>query len=74
MTKIFKTVIRVEVLSEGPYDYECLETLAYDVMFGDCSGKIDVGESKELTDDEARQACREHGTDPEFFWPAAESD
>ena len=65
---VYKTVITVEVLSDGPYEFQGIKQLAHDVVEGDCSGYVDDGESIELTQEKAIAECGRHSTDPEWFF------
>jgi len=65
--KFYKTVITVEVLSEGPYEFVSLRQVVDDITDGDCSGKIEDGESVELSREDFVAACEAQGSDPEFF-------
>lgn len=68
--KIYRTVIRFEVLSEtpfeGPFDLKQLHYLTYD---GDMSGQFLDNEvtNEELTGTQAVDVIRGQGSDPEFF-------
>lgn len=70
--KVYKTVIQVEILSEGPYRSELpidkiLSSIEYDGAFGHNSNFITVIEEKELSQKELELECAKHGTDPTFF-------
>jgi hypothetical protein len=67
MTKYYKTIIQVEVLSEDPYEYLGLKELQYDITDGGCSGKTTVISSETLTGKQMARALKEQGSDPEFF-------
>jgi hypothetical protein len=62
-----KTVIKVTVLSEEPYDNTDIHQLAYDISDGDCSGEVRIVSSKILTGRQAVKALQAQGSDPEFF-------
>ena len=55
MKKFFKTIVRIEVLSEGtPWEGD-IEALVYDITDGDCSGAFLDPEIKELTAEEMQK-------------------
>ncbi len=67
MIKFYKTIVRVEILHEGGYEFDDLKDLHNDITHGDCSGNI-VEESVEaLTKEELAFECGRHGTNLEFF-------
>lgn len=67
-TGIFRTLIIVEVLSEGPYEYEGLDVLGHDIVDGDCSGRVWTHSSLEYkTKEGVARALRKQGSDPEFL-------
>jgi len=67
MPKYYKTIIKVEVLSEGKYNPEDLEQVHMDITDGDCSGKWDIESSTKLTSKQAAKALIAQGSAPEFF-------
>jgi len=65
---MYKTTIKVVILSEEEYEGNDLETINYDIMEGHCSGQLfDVKRNVKLTDKEMAEALQEQGSDPEFF-------
>jgi phosphopantothenate synthetase len=63
-----KTVIEVEVLSNGFYDNpNDLKNVAHDITFGDCSGSIKVSKRESLTKQEMHDALINQGSDPSFL-------
>jgi len=62
-----KTVIKVTVLSEEPYDNTDIDQLAHDITDGDCSGDVEIVSSKVLTGRQAAKALQGQGSDPDFF-------
>ena len=67
--KFYKTVIRVEVLSE---DYPISEDLSlaeihHAITEGDCSGVCAFDPPRQLTGAEAAEELMEQGSDPGFF-------
>ena len=68
MSKFYKTVVRVEILHEGGYEFDDLQDIHNDITHGNCSGDI-VEESVEtLTELQLAFECGKHGTDLEFFF------
>ncbi len=65
--KFYRTLIQVEVVSEGPYDPQSIEQLRDDIINGDCSGKWEVVESEEVSGKEVVALCATHETEPSFF-------
>ena len=67
----YRTKVTIDVLSHKPFGgFESLSDLDYEITYGSCSGKVTIGESKELTHRQLINACNEHGTDPGFFLEA----
>lgn len=62
-----KTVIEVVVLSEGPYDPESLEDVAYDIVNGDCSGGWTITETEELNEAQVAEELKKQDSDPSFL-------
>ena len=68
--KFYKTVIQVEILSEGMFETPCdklLSTIEYDGNLGATSNHIKVISEKEITEKQLKRACTKHGTDSTFF-------
>ncbi len=65
--KFYKTVITVEVLSESPYKETNLETIAFDIKDGECSGNVNITSEEELTSKQMVDALKNQGSDTEFF-------
>jgi hypothetical protein len=65
--KFYRTIIEVEVLSEDPYQPNSLEDVAYDIVYGDCSGAWRVVKQKELNEQDTVEALINQGSDPSFF-------
>jgi hypothetical protein len=64
----YRTVLKVEILSETPYNETSLEQVAYDINEGDQVGKITTEiSSEELNGKEAAAALSDAGSEPEFF-------
>ena len=64
---IYKTVIRVEVLSDGPYEWDTLNDVYRDSLVGGVSEISETESSVRLTTEEATAECDKHHTGPEFF-------
>lgn len=69
-----RTLILVEVLSNGPYEFMGHEQLAHDVVEGDCSGRILSTVSVPVSDAEVGRLLIAHGSDPDFLACGAEED
>lgn len=63
----YRTVIQVEILSDGPYEFSSLEDTAQDVMNGDCSGKVEVISSEEVSKKEMAKLLEAQDSDPAFL-------
>jgi hypothetical protein len=63
----YRTVIQVEILSDGPYEFSSLEDTAQDVMNGDCSGKVEVISSEEVSKKEMAKLLESQESDPSFL-------
>jgi hypothetical protein len=68
----YKQVIKVVVLSEGydgggPPNWQRLEDVARDIIYGDCSGEWHVDETVELTPKQVAEELMKQGSDPGFF-------
>jgi hypothetical protein len=66
---IYKSVLRVEILSEEPLpDSVSLDTVNYQITDGDWSGALDwEWHNAELHGAEGAKALMNQGSDPEFF-------
>jgi len=67
--KFFKTVLKVEILSENkPIDDTLsLSEIAYEITEGGCSGKVETEMAVKLSGKEMAQALQAQASDPEFF-------
>lgn len=66
--KFYKTVYKIEVLSEEPMGYcESLSNIEYEITEGQCSGIFTEEEIIELTPQEMVVELESQGSDPEFF-------
>jgi len=64
----FKTIIQVEVLSEGgPVDDLSLKEIAHEIYEGDCVGASSLISKQELTGKECAEELCQMGSEPEFF-------
>lgn len=66
-TGLFKTVYRVEVLTNGEYLTTDINQIAYDVIEGEASGNVILIGSAEISEENMSQELREQGTDPSFL-------
>lgn len=65
--KFYKTRIVLEVLSEGPLEWDSLEGLVADITDGPYSGDVVEETSTELSRKEMAQALRDQRSDPDFL-------
>lgn len=65
--KYYKTEYRVIVLSEEPYNETKMDKIHYDIMYGECSGKLTQVSTEEVSEDEMAMLLMEQGSDPGFF-------
>lgn len=66
--KFFKTIIRVEVLSEGgPVNDLSLKEIAHEIYYGDCVGTSEVISTKEISPSDCAEELCKMGSEPEFF-------
>jgi hypothetical protein len=67
--KFYRTVIKVEVLSEGPIpNGMSLDKVNFHIVEGDCSGKVEwTVTNDEINGHVAAMLLREQGSDPGFF-------
>jgi hypothetical protein len=63
----YRTVFRIEVLSEEPYEYNGLEQLGVDISTGDCSGKVTEEINEKINGETAARLLLEQGSEPSFF-------
>lgn len=67
--KLYKSVLRVEILSEEPFpESVSLEDVKYEITDGHCSGILNwETHNSEIVGAEASKEVLNQGTDPEFF-------
>ncbi len=65
--KYYRTVYRVEVLSEEPVSTVDLGELRYLITDGDCSGEVDIIASSQVTHNNMVELLLEQGSDPPFL-------
>ena len=65
--KFYKTILRVEILSEDLYDFNDLSDIHESITYGNCSGKVHVVAEKELNGKQMADELRNQDSDPEFF-------
>jgi hypothetical protein len=62
-----KTVLRVEVLSYGEWDWETLADVAHSITEGDCSGEVVMDSVEFLSEEDTARALIAQGSDPSFL-------
>ena len=62
-----RTTIVVEILHEGPLEWDDLAGVHNVITYGDCSGKVWEEKPERLSDDTFIAACEDQGSDPAFF-------
>lgn len=68
MPTYHRTIIRVEVLSEGPYEFDGdLAKIHDDITDGDCSGTAHVEKTEEVDGPTMTRLLIAQGSDPGFF-------
>jgi hypothetical protein len=68
-------VIKIEVLSEDPYEGTTLEEVAYDITDGHCSGELsDEVRNQEVTGPEMVKLLNAQGSDPGFMLLSDDGD
>lgn len=65
-TNFYKTIIQIEVLSEGRFEWDSLEDISMRIL-DDCSGKITEISNKKISAKEAAKELISHNSDPAFF-------
>jgi hypothetical protein len=66
--KFYKSIIEITVLSEDkPVESLDLLDINYLITFGDCSGKVEIKEEKEVSPQEMARLLIEQSSEPEFF-------
>jgi hypothetical protein len=65
--KFYKTLVTVEVLHEGPIEFDDLKELSNMINSGDCSGQFKVMAAEPLTPKQMAEECLKQQSDPEFF-------
>lgn len=65
----YRTVIKVEVLSESPLDADMvsLDDISYFITFGNCSGLVTQESAEEVDAPTMARLLLAQGSDPEFF-------
>jgi hypothetical protein len=64
----FKTVIQIEILSEGgPVDDLSLKEIAHEIYEGECVGTFEIVSVKEISGKECADGLHEMGSEPDFF-------
>lgn len=66
--KFYKTIVKVEILSEEPFQWDTLEDVNYAITtHGGCSGVAEDKGTKILNGKQIASALLKQGSDPEFF-------
>lgn len=68
--KFYRTIVKVEVLSEAPIDSDLLEylpSLHSLISTCDCSGQVSAEDPQELNGKEAADALISQASEPGFF-------
>jgi hypothetical protein len=65
--KFYKTVFKIVVITEGPYDPSSLEGIDYDIRDGAAVGIWTRKSSKAITIKQMKKEMDDLGSDPEFF-------
>lgn len=66
--KFYRSVIKIEILSEEPYSSTDLEKIQYDITDGHQSGLVSLEiDSEEMDGKTCAIKLQEQGTDTEFF-------
>ena len=65
--KFYKTVLRVEVLSEDQLGWGDLSDVHHAITEGNCSGSVKEVSRKELTGLQAAKELGRQGSEPGFF-------
>lgn len=66
-SKLYRRIIKLEILSDRPIDTDDLAALAYEVTQGDASGSILSDATEEVTPELMRVLLIEQGSDPAFL-------
>jgi len=64
---VHKTIIQVEILTDGEYTPETLAQIAQDMISGDASGNWGVTSQTPLKDTDAARELERQGSDPAFL-------
>jgi hypothetical protein len=72
MSKFYRTIVTVEILSDEPIGSPTLDEINYQIMEGDWSGQYEVSSvaeisPAEISPAEMTSALIAQGSDPEFF-------
>jgi hypothetical protein len=65
--KFYRTVIKVEVLSEEPVSFDDLSDVVEAITTGDCSGDWKEELSQEVDGPTMARLLEAQGSDPDFF-------
>lgn len=66
--EFYRTTYKIVVLSEHPVkDFLSLESIAYEITEGDCSGQLTTESAETLDGPSMATALINQGSEPEFF-------
>jgi len=65
--KFYKTVFKLTVISETPVEDDDLESLNFDITYGDCSGSVERTSDVEINGAQAARELLAQASDPGFF-------
>jgi hypothetical protein len=65
--KFWRTIIKVEVLSEEMVDFDTLEQVAEAINTGDCVGRWEVQDQYDVNAKRMANLLHEVGSEPSFF-------
>ena len=76
MTKVYKTLVTVEVLHDEWADLKDIQQIAYEITDGNgsASGLVSIAPRVEVPPDQLAAECDKHGTDIEFFIGSIDDD
>ena len=66
---LYRTVIRVEILSENPFESNDLESINHEIHFADypVAAAVNVVRNQKIVGKRAINLLKNHATDPAFF-------
>ena len=67
MSKFYRTIIQIEVLSKDPFECTDLSEINYAITEGDCSGKVEIIQSEKVPPEKMAELLKSQGSDPNFL-------